>query len=535
MSNELCNVVNQNQSVDAKIYMSSCYYKEGQIGTNVPIARSYLYVLNIDVGMFPCWFLLLHSMTLLVISSFFDVTTSPTKFFQHLQIFSSIEHSVFLWPFLCPSSHLIVLQQYYIATARELARLAGVCKAPIIQHFAESISGAATIRSFDQESRFMSTNLHLCDGFSRPGFHHAAAMEWLCFRLNLLATFVFAFSLVFLLCLPEGVINPSIAGLAITYGLNLNIIQAWVILNLCNVENKMISVERILQYSHIPSEPPLIIEKCRPNPDWPFRGKIDLYDLQVRYGPHLPLVLKGLKCTFPGGMKVGVVGRTGSGKSTLIQALFRIVEPSGGGILIDEIDISTIGLHDLRSKLSIIPQDPTMFEGTIRTNLDPLEDFPDAEIWKVDLASYPLCVCINVNVNLFFASNIINIAREDKVEVCTLPLPVFQALEKCQLAEVVKAKEEKLDSLATASVDTATDGLIQHTIHHQFSDCTVVTIAHRIPSVVDSDLVVVLNDGEIAEYDSPAKLLEDKSSSFAKLVSEYSIRSNNVSVKTNKP
>eukprot|EP01018_Ginkgo_biloba_P024389 Gb_38867 [translate_table: standard] len=440
-----------------------------------------------------------------------------------IAVMSQVAWQVFIM-FIPVAATCIWYQQYYIATARELARLVGVCKAPIIQHFAESISGAATIRSFDQESRFMRTNLHLCDGFSRPSFHNAGAMEWLCFRLDLLSTFVFAFSMVFLVCLPEGVMDPSIAGLAITYGLNLNIIQAWVIWNLCNVENKMISVERILQYSRIPSEPPLIIEECRPNADWPFRGKIDLYDLQVRYGPHLPLVLKGLKCTFPGGMKVGVVGRTGSGKSTLIQALFRIVEPAGGRILIDEIDISTIGLHDLRSKLSIIPQDPTMFEGTIRTNLDPLEDYPDAEIWK--------------------------------------------ALEKCQLAEVVKAKEEKLDSLvtengenwsvgqrqlvclgrallkhsrilvldeATASVDTATDGLIQHTIHDQFSDCTVVTIAHRIPSVVDSDLVLVLNDGEIAEYDSPAKLLEDKSSSFAKLVSEYSIRSNNVSGKTHKP
>ncbi|KAH9331202.1 hypothetical protein KI387_003310, partial [Taxus chinensis] len=319
--------------------------------------------------------------------------------------------------------------QYYIVTSRELARLIGVCKAPIIQHFAESISGAATIRSFDQESRFMNTNLHLIDGFSRPSFHSDGALQWLCFRLDLLA--------------------------------NL-----------------------------------------------------------VRYGPHLPLVLKGLTCTFPGGKKVGIVGRTGCGKSTLIQSLFRIVDPTGGRIVIDGIDILRIGLHDLRCKLSIIPQDPTMFEGTVRNNLDPLGDYSDEEIWE--------------------------------------------ALEKCQLGKVVQAKEEKLDSLvtengenwsmgqrqlvclgrvllkrsrilvldeATASVDTATDGLIQHTIRNQFSDCTVITIAHRIPSVCDSDLVLVLSDGKIAEYDSPTKLLEDKSSSFAKLVSEYTMRSTNADAK----
>ncbi|XP_057862326.2 putative ABC transporter C family member 15 [Cryptomeria japonica] len=411
-------------------------------------------------------------------------------------------------------------QQYYIVTSRELARLIGVCKAPVIQHFAESISGAATIRSFDQESRFMNTNLQLIDGFSRPSFHNAAAMQWLCFRIDILSNLVFVFSMVLVLCLPESIISPSIAGLGITYGLNLNLTQAWLIWTLCNVENNMISVERMVQYSRIPSEPPLVIENSRPSSCWPSNGTIDIIDLRVRYGPHLPLVLKGISCTFPGGNKVGIVGRTGCGKSTLIQTLFRVIDPVGGRIVIDGIDILTIGLHDLRSRISIIPQDPTMFEGTIRNNLDPLGDYSDDEIWK--------------------------------------------ALEKCELGEVVREKEEKLDSLvsengenwsvgqrqlvclgrvllkqsrilvldeATASVDTATDGLIQQTIRNQFRDCTVITIAHRIPSVCDSDLVLVLSDGNVVEYDSPTKLLENKSSSFAKLVSEYTLRATNVEEK----
>ncbi|XP_057820877.2 putative ABC transporter C family member 15 isoform X1 [Cryptomeria japonica] len=407
-------------------------------------------------------------------------------------------------------------QQYFIGTSRELARLIGVCRAPIIQHFSESISGAATIRSFDQEFRFMNRNLQLIDGFSKQSFHNSGAMEWLAFRMDLFSNLVFAFSMVVLLCLPESVVNPSIAGLGITYGLSLNMAQTVVIWDICSVENNMICVERMVQYSRIPSEPPLIIENSRPSSSWPSRGTIDIIDLQVRYGPHLPLVLKGLTCTFPGGTKVGIVGRTGCGKSTLIQSLFRIVDPSGGRIVMDGIDILTIGLRDLRSKLSIIPQDPTMFEGTIRNNLDPLGDHSDEEIWE--------------------------------------------ALDKCQLEEVVRAKEEKLDSLvtengenwsvgqrqlvclgrvllkqsrilvldeATASVDTATDRLIQQTIQNQFYDSTVITIAHRIPSVCDSDLVLVLSDGKIAEYDSPIKLLENKSSAFAKLVSEYTMRSTN--------
>ena len=153
--------------------------------------------------------------------------------------------------------------------------------------------------------------------------------------------------------------------------------------NLCNVENKMISVERILQFSSIPSEAPLIIQDCRPDPEWPREGKIELHNLHIQYDPAAPMVLKGVTCTFPGLKKIGVVGRTGSGKSTLVQALFRVVEPLEGRILIDGVLISKIGLQDLRSKLGIIPQDPTLFLGTVRTNLDPLEQHADQELWEV--------------------------------------------------------------------------------------------------------------------------------------------------------
>ncbi|KAK3032481.1 hypothetical protein RJ639_037294 [Escallonia herrerae] len=409
----------------------------------------------------------------------------------------------------------IWLQQYYIPSARELARLVGVCKAPVIQHFAETISGSTTIRSFDQESRFRETSMKLIDGYSRPKFNTAGAMEWLCFRLDMLSSVTFAFSLVFIISIPVGTIDPSIAGLAVTYGLNLNMLQAWVIWNLCNLENKIISVERIFQYTAIPSEPPLVIDTIRPERQWPSHGEIDICSLQVRYAPHMPFVLRGLTCTFGGGMKTGIVGRTGSGKSTLIQTLFRIVEPAAGQIVIDGINISSIGLHDLRSRLSIIPQDPTMFEGTVRSNLDPLEEYSDEQIWEV--------------------------------------------LDKCQLGDEVRKKEGKLNSTvnengenwsmgqrqlvclgrvllkksrvlvldeATASVDTATDNMIQQTLRQHFTDSTVVTIAHRITSVLDSDMVLLLDHGLVKEYDSPAKLLKNKSSSFARLVAEYSVRSN---------
>lgn len=405
-------------------------------------------------------------------------------------------------------------QQYYIPSARELSRLVGVTKAPVIQHFAETISGATTIRSFDQESRFCETSVQLVNGYSRPKFYSAAAMEWLCIRLDLLSSITFAASLIFLISIPVGLIDPGIAGLSVTYGLNLNMLQGWLIWNLCNMENKIISVERILQYTCIPSEPPLVIEESRPDLSWPSLGEVNIQDLQIRYAPHLPLVLRGITCTFQGGKKTGIVGRTGSGKSTLIQALFRIVEPAAGQITLDGTNISSIGLHDLRSRLSIIPQDPTMFEGTVRSNLDPLEEYSDEQIWE--------------------------------------------ALDKCQLGDEVRKKEGKLDSIvsengenwsmgqrqlvclgrvllkrskvlildeATASVDTATDNLIQQTLREHFSDSTVIIIAHRITSVIDSDMVVLLSHGLLEECDSPLRLLENKSSSFAKLVAEYTTRS----------
>ncbi|KAJ0094666.1 hypothetical protein Patl1_16860 [Pistacia atlantica] len=393
-------------------------------------------------------------------------------------------------------------QAYYITTARELARMVGIRKAPILHHFSESIAGAVTIRCFNQEDRFLMRSLGLVDDYSRIAFHNSGTMEWLCVRINFLFNFVFFLVLIILVTFPLA-IDPSLAGLAVTYGLNLNVLQAWVIWNLCNVENKMISVERILQFTNIPSEAPLEIKDCRPDSEWPTSGNIELKNLHVQYTPALPMILKGITCTFPGEKKIGVVGRTGSGKSTLIQALFRVVEPSEGQILIDGIDISKIGLQDLRSRLGIIPQEPMLFQGTLRTNIDPLEQHSDQEIWEV--------------VN---KCHLLEIIRQDQ-RLLDAPRDSLSAWLGCFLK---KRRILVLDE-ATASIDTATDNVIQETIREETSRCTVITVAHRIPTVIDNDLVLVLDEGKVAEYDSPAKLLESNSSSFSKLVGEFLRRS----------
>ncbi|KAL2953239.1 hypothetical protein AAZX31_19G155000 [Glycine max] len=409
------------------------------------------------------------------------------------------------------------MQKYYMASSRELVRIVSIQKSPIIHLFGESIAGASTIRGFGQEKRFMKRNLYLLDCFARPFFCSLSAIEWLCLRMELLSTFVFAFCMVLLVSFPRGSIDPSMAGLAVTYGLNLNARLSRWILSFCKLENKIISIERIYQYSQIPSEAPTVIEDYRPPSSWPENGTIEIIDLKIRYKENLPLVLYGVTCTFPGGKKIGIVGRTGSGKSTLIQALFRLIEPTSGSILIDNINISEIGLHDLRSHLSIIPQDPTLFEGTIRGNLDPLDEHSDKEIWEA-----------------LDKSQLGEVIREKGQQLDT---PVLEngdnwSVGQRQLVALGRALLQQSRILvldeATASVDTATDNLIQKIIRSEFKECTVCTIAHRIPTVIDSDLVLVLSDGRVAEFNTPSRLLEDKSSMFLKLVTEYSSRSSGI-------
>lgn len=423
----------------------------------------------------------------------------------------------YAWPtifLLIPLGWLNVWYRgYFIASSREITRLDSITKAPVIHHFSESISGVTTIRCFRKQIGFTQENVHRVDENLRMDFHNNGSNEWLGFRLELIGSFIMCLSTMFMILLPSSIIKPENVGLSLSYGLSLNSVLFWAIYMSCFVENKMVSVERIKQFTNIPSEAAWQIKDRLPPPNWPTHGNVELKDLQVRYRPNSPLVLKGITLNIRGKEKIGVVGRTGSGKSTLVQVFFRLVEPSGGKIIIDGIDIGMLGLHDLRSRFGIIPQEPVLFEGTVRSNVDPVGQYSDEEIW--------------------------------------------QSLEHCQLKEVVAGKPDKLDALvvdngdnwsvgqrqllclgrvmlkrsrilfldeATASVDSQTDAVIQRIIREDFANCTIISIAHRIPTVMDCDRVLVIDAGRAKEFDKPSRLLE-RHSLFGALVQEYANRS----------
>ncbi|CAK9175317.1 unnamed protein product [Ilex paraguariensis] len=423
----------------------------------------------------------------------------------------------YAWPIaflLIPLGWLnIWYRGYYLATSRELTRLDSITKAPVIHHFSESISGVMTIRCFRKQESFCQENINRVNANVRMDFHNNGSNEWLGFRLELIGSFILCISAMFLILLPSSIIKPENVGLSLSYGLSLNSVLFWANYMSCFVENKMVSVERLKQFSNIPSEAEWEKKDCLPSPNWPTHGNVELKDLQVRYRPNTPLVLKGITLSIRGGEKIGVVGRSGGGKSTLIQVFFRLVEPAGGKIIIDDVDISLLGLHDLRSRFGSIPQEPVLFEGTVRSNIDPIGQYSDEQIWK--------------------------------------------SLERCQLKDVVAAKPGKLDSSvvdsgdnwsvgqrqllclgrvmlkrsrvlfmdeATASVDSQTDGVIQKIIREDFSACTIISIAHRIPTVMDCDRVLVVDAGWAREFDNPSRLLE-RHSLFGALVKEYANRS----------
>ncbi|KAF9349549.1 hypothetical protein BGX26_012171 [Mortierella sp. AD094] len=419
----------------------------------------------------------------------------------------------------------LIVGKMYIDTSRELKRLHSVTRSPIYSKFGETLAGVATIRAFNEQHRFMGDLLTKIDDSNRPFYNLWNANRWLSVRSDSIGAIVALSSGIFILMNPIG-IDAGTAGLALTYALEFVASVNFLIRMYTEIEMDLSSIERIMEYTTMPLEPPAIIETRRPPAAWPTGGSIEVKDLEMKYAPDLETVVRGVSFTVEPHQKIGVVGRTGSGKSTLALSLFRFVEPVGGSIHIDGINICDIGLEDLRSRLTIIPQDPMLFTGTIRSNLDPFNDHLDSELWEAlrrvhlvgsEQVSSDPTTNDNGGDGTSTPLSSESGAKPRNVSFSSLENPVSEGGSNfsqgqrqllCMARALLRNSKVIVMDEATASVDFATDRLIQSAIQQEFENSTVLCIAHRLNTIITYDKVLVLDHGKVLEYDTPANLLD---------------------------
>ncbi|GMM34012.1 ATP-binding cassette glutathione S-conjugate transporter [Saccharomycopsis crataegensis] len=428
------------------------------------------------------------------------------------------------WQFVLVIVPLSVLyiyyQQYYMRTSRELKRLESITRSPIYAHFQETLNGITTIRGFGQENRFVKLNEVKVDNNLEAYHSTVNCNRWLATRLDFLASLViFSSAALPMFGLASGKVSAGLIGLSVSYALQITGSLNWTVRMTVEVETNIVSVERIEEYSKLEPEAPEVIESNRPADAWPTEGAIEFKGYSTRYRKELDLVLKNISLKINPREKIGIVGRTGAGKSSLTMALYRIIEPAEGEVVIDGMSTSAIGLADLRRKLSIIPQDAQVFEGTIRDNLDPTSSFDDKKILKsIELSHMkPHLLKMIDEQNAASPDTKINDLLSVRVTENGGNLSVGQKQLMCLArALLIPSKILVLDE-ATAAVDVETDKIVQETIRKEFSERTILTIAHRINTIMDSDRILVLEKGEVAEFDKPEVLLQNHDSIFYSL------------------
>ncbi|GJE88588.1 ABC transporter C family protein [Phanerochaete sordida] len=443
------------------------------------------------------------------------LTLTITNLIGSILIITIIEHY-----FLIAAVFIAIGYQYFASfyreSARELKRLDSMLRSFLYAHFAESLSGLPTIRSYGEIPRFLHDNEYYTDLEDRAAFLTVTNQRWLAIRLDFLGGLM-TFVVAMLAVAAVSGINPAQIGLVLTYTTSLTQLCSVVTRQSAEVENYMASVETVTHYSHgnnISQEAPHEVPENKPPAEWPREGAIEFKDIVMRYRPGLPYVLKGLSMSIKGGEKVGVVGRTGAGKSSLMLALFRIVELSGGSITVDGVDISKIGLNDLRTKIAIIPQDPLLFSGTIRSNLDPFNMYDDARLWDALRRSYLIEPTTSNETSDEKDNTKTRFTLDSLIEGEGANLSVGErSLLSLARALVKDSKVVVLDE-ATASVDLETDSKIQQTIQTQFKDKTLLCIAHRLRTIIAYDRILVLDAGTIAEFDTPLNLFLKEDSIF---------------------
>jgi len=422
-------------------------------------------------------------------------------------LFVVLVYPWFLGALLLMAVIFFFVDRMFRRAVRDLKRLENVSRSPIFSHVAATVNGLNTIHAFAKERQFISKFTILYDENTSSFFLFNICMRWLAVRLDFITACCMGITAGLVVAL-HGYVPAAYAGLALAFSSQLSGILQYTVRLATDTETRFISVQRMhTALQTLESEGDAIVEGNRPPENWPRFGSITFSNVKMRYRPNLPLVLKGISLDIESKEKIGIVGRTGSGKSSLGVCLFRLSELNSGWIKIDGVNIADIGLEDLRSRLSIIPQDPVLFIGTIRYNLDPFEKYTDVAIWEA----------------------LERTSMKDKVKMLPEQLDTmvtengdnFSVGERqlmCMARALLRHSKILLLDEATAAIDSQTDVIVQATLRDVFRDCTILTIAHRLNTVIHCDRILVLQDGKVIEFDKPSVLLANPKSAFSSMM-----------------
>ncbi|CAG9840924.1 unnamed protein product [Diabrotica balteata] len=400
---------------------------------------------------------------------------------------------------LLPTGIIVVIfyfiRQAFLASSRDIKRVEAVTRSPIFTHLSASLQGLTTIRAFRAEEILTKEFDHFQDAYTAAYYMFLTANRGFGFWLDLHCVMFIGMVVVSILFIQKETFGGNV-GLSLTQAITLSGMFQWGMRQWSELENQMTSVERVQEYADLPKEKDEI--KKEPPPNWPSLGHMKFENMSLRYSEDSPYVLKNLNFEIKPKQKIGIVGRTGAGKSSLIQAVFRLAQ-NDGHIFIDGIDSKSVELRLLRSKISIIPQEPVLFSGTLRKNLDPFDEHKDEVLWDA-----------LEEVELKHAVDELPAGLDSKMAEGGSNFSVGQRQLVCLARAIIRRNKILVLDEATANVDPMTDSIIQTTIRLKFSECTVLTIAHRLHTIMDSDKVLVMDAGEAVEFDHPHKLLKKK-------------------------
>ncbi|KAI0126931.1 P-loop containing nucleoside triphosphate hydrolase protein [Xylariales sp. AK1849] len=439
-----------------------------------------------------------------------------------LNLFGVIVAGLFVSPIILVLAFLLLLisvffARQYLYGARPVKRLESTTKSPVFEQFGSALSGVTTIRGFDKAQTYVDRMYKKLDDWTVATWHLWLFNRWMGWRMSLVGSFFASFVAILILLTPD--MDSALAGFALAFALDFSGTVMWTIRHYASIELEMNAAERVVEYTELPTES---LEGESAPAAWPTEGRVEVNDLVAGYAADLPPVLKGLSFSVNRNERVGVVGRTGAGKSSLTLALFRFLEARSGSIYIDGVDISKIKLHDLRSRLAIIPQDPVLFSGTVRSNLDPFDEHTDAELFDslqrvhliTESETSPGTPAPNTPTDTGSATTAIkkntNVFRDLRSTISEGGLNLSQGQRQllCLARAIVSRPKVMVLDEATSAVDMTTDALIQRSIREEFGDSTLIVIAHRLSTIADFDRILVLSDGKVAEYGTPRELWE---------------------------